>query len=67
MDNIKPKIFWKDKPVFQKQIKKWNLKKLEEGKKMISEVEIDIKTKFSGYNDIIIKNLLVRLYNKANA
>ena len=42
-------------------------KKLEEGKKMISEVEIDIKTKFSGYNDIIIKNLLVRLYNKANA
>ncbi len=67
MGNIKPKIFWKDKPVIQKQIRKWNLKKLEEGKKMISEAEIDIKTKFSGYNNIIIKNLLVRLYNKANA
>tara|TARA_B100000029_G_scaffold178273_1_gene175663 strand:+ start:504 stop:1502 length:999 start_codon:yes stop_codon:yes gene_type:complete len=67
MENLRPKIFWKDKPIFQKQIKKWNLKKLEEGKKMISEVEIAIKTKFGGYNDIIIKNLLISLCAKANS
>ena len=34
---------------------------------MISEVEIAIKTKFGGYNDIIIKNLLISLCAKANS
>jgi DNA polymerase III delta subunit len=65
MDNMRPIIFWKDKPIFYKQIKIWNLKKLEEAKKIIVETEILIKTKLNNYNDILIKNLLVKLCNKA--
>ena len=26
VDTIKPPIFWKDKPIFNKQLKKWNIK-----------------------------------------
>ena len=26
IDTIKPPIFWKDKPIFYKQMKKWNIK-----------------------------------------
>jgi DNA polymerase-3 subunit delta len=65
MNNIRPIIFWKDKPIFYKQIKIWNLKKLEEAKKIIVETEILIKTKLNNYNNILIKNLLVKLCNKA--
>ena len=65
MDNMRPRIFWKDKPIFYKQIKIWNLKKLEEAKKIMVETEILIKTKLNNYNNILIKNLLIRLCNKA--
>ena len=65
MDNMRPIIFWKDKPIFYKQIKIWNLKKLEEAKKIMVETEILIKTKLNNYNNILIKNLLVKLCNKA--
>ena len=67
MDNITPKIFWKDKPNFQKQMKKWNLEKLEIAKKSIIDAEILMKTKFNNYNTIIIKNLLIKLYSLANS
>tara|TARA_Y100000590_G_scaffold50938_1_gene53643 strand:- start:1648 stop:2652 length:1005 start_codon:yes stop_codon:yes gene_type:complete len=65
MDNMKPKIFWKDRPVFYKQIKKWNLKKLEDAKKSLVHTEILMKTRLNTYNEIIIKELLIRLYQKA--
>ncbi len=67
MDNIKPKIFWKDRPVFYKQIKKWNLKKLEEAKKILVHTEILMKTKLNTYNEIIIKDLLIKLYKKTTS
>ena len=67
MDNITPKIFWKDKPNFLKQMKKWNLKKLEIAIKSIIDAEILMKTKFNNYNTIIIKNLLIKLYSLANS
>ena len=28
INNLKPQIFWKDKPVFLEQMKLWDLKKL---------------------------------------
>ena len=67
VENITPKIFWKDKPIILRQIKKWNLKKLEIAKKNIIDAEIKMKTKLNNYNSIIIKNLLVRLYQIANS
>ena len=64
MDNIKPKVFWKDRPIFSKQIKIWNLKKLKDAKELLFNAEMTIKTKLSGYNEVIIKNLLIKLYKK---
>ena len=67
IDNLSPKIFWKDKPIIIKQMKKWNLEKLEKAKSYIIEAEIKMKTKLNNYNNIIVKNLLVRLYSLANS
>ena len=35
LDNLKPKVFWKDKPVMLRQAKKWNYTKLEKAKEII--------------------------------
>ena len=42
-------------------------KKLEEAKKIMVETEILIKTKLNNYNNTLIKNLLVKLCNKATS
>lgn len=67
IDNVKPKIFWKDKPIFLRQIKIWNKKKLEIAKKLVTDTEIVMKTKLNSYNTILIKNLLIRLYSIAKS
>ena len=67
INNLKPKIFWKDKPIIMEQIKKWNMKKLEKARQSIIETEIRMKTKMNSYNTIIIKNLLIKLYRLANS
>ena len=65
IDSLRPPIFWKDKPTFYKQIRNWNLKKLEEAKKMLFDTEILIKTRVNSNNNTLIKNLIVNLCNKA--
>ena len=65
MNNLKPKIFWKDKPIYYKQVKKWDIKKLNEAMKILAESEILLKSKFNNYSKTIIKNLIIQLYKKA--
>ena len=65
IDSLRPPIFWKDKPTFYKQIKKWDTKKLNEAKKMLFDTEILIKTKANMNNNTLIKNLIVKLCYKA--
>ena len=67
IENMKPKIFWKDKPVFVRQIEKWNLKKLKNAKKILIDTEIKMKTRLNNYNNILIKNLIINLYKIANS
>ncbi len=67
IENMKPKIFWKDKPIFLRQIGKWNLEKLEKAKKNLIDTEIKMKTRLNNYNNTLIKNLLVNLYRIANS
>tara|TARA_B100000029_G_scaffold455356_1_gene482530 strand:- start:519 stop:1523 length:1005 start_codon:yes stop_codon:yes gene_type:complete len=67
MDTIKPKIFWKDKPIFKKQLKIWNVEKLEKAKKIIFQTEIIIKTKMSFLSDVLIKKLLIELCSLADS
>ena len=61
IDTAKPRIFWKDKVNFKKQLKIWNSRKLEEAKKIIFQTEIVVKTKLNSLSDVLIKKLLVEL------
>ena len=67
IDKIKPPIFWKDKPIFYKQISKWNLKKLEQARKILFDTEIQLKVNANLNNEILIKNLIINLYQKASS
>ena len=61
IDSVKPKIFWKDKPIFKKQLRVWNRKKLIKAREIILETEILIKTKLGSISEVLIKKLLVEL------
>ena len=67
MNNIKPKIFWKDKDIIKKQLRVWDIKKLEKAEKIILQTENKIKTKFSSLSDLFIKKMLIDLCNLANS
>jgi len=67
MDAMKPKIFWKDKPIFKKQLKIWNIEKLKKAEKTIFQTEIIIKTKLSSLGDLLVKKLLIELCSLADA
>ena len=67
MASLKPPIFWKDKPVILQQLQKWSKKKLEEMITKIAETEGLMKKNSYVRNDIIIKNLIINLTNKAAA
>ena len=67
VDTIKPPIFWKDKPIFYKQLKKWNIKKLKEAKTILFITELQIKKNANLNNNVLLKNLIINLYEKAEA
>ncbi len=67
LDSMKPKVFWKEKTMMLRQVKKWDYSKLEKVKDIILDTEINMKTKMSTHNTIILKNLLVRIFNIANS
>ena len=64
--SIKPPIFWKDKPVFMIQAKKWDKKKIESILKKTYNLEIEIKTNSLVNKNILIKKLLVDVCQLAN-
>ena len=55
IDNLRPPIFWKDKNIFLKQIKKWGPKKILEAKEILFNTEVLIKTNVRPNNNILIK------------
>ena len=65
LGNLKPPIFWKDKPIIMKQLGKWSLKKITQLSIKIGETEILMKKKSYLRNDVIIKNLIIYLTKKA--
>ena len=67
INKIKPPVFWKDKPNFVTQTKKWNEKKI---KKILNKtylLEIEIKSNATINKNILIKKLMVDMCNLANA
>ena len=67
LENLKPKVFWKDKPMILSQAKKWDYTKLKKVKKIILNTEIGMKTKMNNYNSVVLKNLLIKIFSIANS
>ena len=66
LENLKPPIFWKDKPLYLEQLKKWNLNKLNKIANRVGETEILMKKNTQIRNDVVIKELIVSLSKDAS-
>ena len=64
---MKPPIFWKDKPNFTNQAKKWSKKKIKSILSKTYNLEIEIKSNNLIDKNTLIKKLLVDMCNLANA
>ena len=67
IDEIKPPIFWKDKPDFIAQAKKWNNDKIKLILNKTYKLEIQIKSNSIIDKNILMKKLIIDLCNTANA
>ena len=64
---LKPPIFWKDKPAFLKQARKWNMKKIKKILNKTYNLELEIKSNSIVNKNILLKKLLIDICNLANA
>ena len=67
VQNIKPQIFWKDRPMIIEQSKKWNKKKIQAALNKTYSTEIEIKSNSSIRKDLLIKNLIIELCSTVNS
>ena len=67
LEELKPPIFWKDKPIIIQQVKKWNLTNIEKVINKIYETEILMKKNSYILNDVVLKDLIIKLTNKASS
>ena len=63
---IKPPIFWKDKPNFINQARKWNRKKIKKMLNQTYETEKRIKSNSQIDNALAVKKLIIDICNTAN-
>ncbi len=67
VSNIKPPIFWKDKPIVMRQIKKWDNLKIKKALNKTYETEIKIKSDNIIKKELLMKQLLIDLCLEANS
>ena len=67
ISNLRPPIFWKDKPIIIEQLKKWNKDKINKALDETYKTEIMIKSNSVIKKDLLLKKLIVDLCNKANS
>ncbi len=67
ISNLKPPVFWKDKPILIEQSKKWNKNKIQAALKKTYNAEIEIKSNSSIRKDLLIKNLIIELCATASS
>ena len=67
INEIKPPIFWKDKPTFLKQAMKWNDKKINKVLNETYKLELEVKSNSLIDHRILIKKLLVDICNLASS
>ena len=67
INRIKPPIFWKDKPSFKEQVKKWNISKIKLILKKTYDLEVKIKSDSLIEKNVLVKKLIVDMCNMANS
>ncbi len=67
ISNVKPPIFWKDKPMVISQIKKWNNLKIRKALNRTYETELKIKSDNIIKKDLLMKKLLIDLCLEASS
>ena len=67
ISNLKPPIFWKDKPILIEQSKKWSKSKIRTALKKTYDAELEIKSNSSINKNLLIKNLIIDLCTTANS
>ena len=67
INNLKPPIFWKEKPAVIAQAKKWNKERLDNAIYKTYKFEIQLKTNSLLNKNILLKKLLIDICNLANA
>ncbi len=67
VSNLKPPVFWKDKPILIEQSRKWNKRKINEIIKKTYDIEIEIKSSSSVNKNLLIKKLIIDLCQSANS
>tara|TARA_B100001248_G_scaffold114994_1_gene86079 strand:- start:418 stop:1410 length:993 start_codon:yes stop_codon:yes gene_type:complete len=67
VNEIKPSIFWKDKPTIIMQAKKWNKNKINDALKKTYKLEMSLKSNSSINHQVLIKKLVVDICEIANA
>ena len=61
IDKMKPPIFWKDKPIYRKLIKKWDKQRTIEGLTYVGKIEKKIRSK-SNLNPLtLVKNSITNI------
>ena len=67
MNNFRPPIFWKDKPFFLKQFKKWKVDQIKSALNITYDHEVMIKSNYAVNKDILFKKFLVDICNLPNS
>ncbi len=67
IDKIKPSIFWKDKPKFVLQLRKWNENKIRKIFNHTYQLEKNLKSGLSMTKSLLIKKLIIDICDIANA
>ena len=67
LNNYKPPIFWKDKPIFLSQLNKWSKNKIKLMLNHIYNFEVNAKSNSLINKEVCIKKLLLDLCSTANS
>ena len=67
IDNAKPAIFWKEKPILKKQLNIWSRKDIDKIINSLNEPEKLAKKNSHIESTIIFNNLLVNICNQATS
>tara|TARA_B100000886_G_scaffold5584_1_gene3497 strand:+ start:5983 stop:6969 length:987 start_codon:yes stop_codon:yes gene_type:complete len=67
IDTLKPPIFWKDKPAFIRQAKKWCLEKISKIEPKMYKLEVTLKSNSDINKEVLLKSLVIDICRLANS